>query len=64
MGLTFQELILNLSKFWSDYGCIIQQPYDIERAINIQGKNSFYSELRNKLLMSLKQTRFENEKNM
>ena len=31
MALTFQELILNLSKFWSDYGCIIQQPYDIEK---------------------------------
>lgn len=31
MALTFQELILNLSKYWSDYGCIIQQPYDIEK---------------------------------
>ncbi|HIE29580.1 TPA: glycine--tRNA ligase subunit alpha [Candidatus Poribacteria bacterium] len=28
--MTFQEIILALGKFWSDYGCIIQQPYDIE----------------------------------
>ena len=32
MALIFQELILNLSKYWSDYGCIIQQPYDIEKS--------------------------------
>ena len=28
--MTFQEIILNLQKFWSDYGCTITQPYDIE----------------------------------
>jgi glycyl-tRNA synthetase alpha chain len=28
--LTFQELILSLQKFWSEQGCVIQQPYDIE----------------------------------
>ena len=27
---TFQELIFNLQKYWSDYGCVIAQPYDIE----------------------------------
>ena len=27
---TFQEIIFNLQKFWSKYGCIILQPYDIE----------------------------------
>ncbi|MGA1862147.1 glycine--tRNA ligase subunit alpha [Deferribacter thermophilus] len=26
----FQEVILKLQQFWSDYGCIIYQPYDIE----------------------------------
>jgi glycyl-tRNA synthetase alpha chain len=26
----FQDVVLNLQKFWADYGCIIQQPYDIE----------------------------------
>lgn len=28
--MTFQELILAIERFWADYGCIIQQPYDIE----------------------------------
>jgi glycyl-tRNA synthetase alpha chain len=28
--MTFQELILSLEKFWSDRGCVIQQPYDLE----------------------------------
>ena len=27
---SFQEIILNLQRFWSDYGCIILQPYDME----------------------------------
>src|ERR1700722_3036340 len=29
-GPTFQNLILQLQKYWSDRGCILQQPYDIE----------------------------------
>ncbi len=28
--MNFQELIFTLEKYWSDYGCVIQQPYDIE----------------------------------
>jgi len=28
--MTFQELIMTLEKYWADYGCVIQQPYDIE----------------------------------
>jgi glycyl-tRNA synthetase alpha chain len=28
--MTFQDLILNLSQFWSKRGCVIQQPYDLE----------------------------------
>ncbi len=28
--VNFQETILNLQKFWGDYGCVILQPYDIE----------------------------------
>ena len=27
---TFQDTILNLQKFWSKFGCIILQPYDME----------------------------------
>jgi len=29
-GLTFQELILKLMKFWDGHGCVLQQPYDTE----------------------------------
>ena len=28
--LSFQNLIFNLQKFWSKYGCVILQPYDLE----------------------------------
>ncbi len=28
--LTFQEVIFKLQKFWSDQGCVIMQPYDLE----------------------------------
>ena len=28
--LSFQDIILNLQKFWGKYGCIILQPYDLE----------------------------------
>ena len=27
---TFQELILKLSEFWAERGCVLQQPYDLE----------------------------------
>ncbi len=28
--LSFQEIIMNLQKFWNKFGCIILQPYDLE----------------------------------
>ncbi len=28
--LTFQEIVFKLQKFWSDQGCVILQPYDME----------------------------------
>lgn len=28
--LSFQQLLFNLKKYWSDRGCIIQEPYDLE----------------------------------
>lgn len=28
--MTFQELIFKLQEFWSERGCVIQQPYDME----------------------------------
>ena len=29
-SLSFQEIIMNLQKFWGKYGCVILQPYDLE----------------------------------
>ena len=28
--LSFQDIIMNLQKFWGKYGCVILQPYDVE----------------------------------
>ena len=28
--MDLQSLILNLSHYWADAGCIVQQPYDLE----------------------------------
>ena len=30
MTTTFQELILRLQQYWAGYGCVLQQPYDME----------------------------------
>ncbi len=30
LDISFQGIILNLQKFWADYGCVILQPYDME----------------------------------
>ena len=30
MTMTFQELILRLQQYWAGYGCVLQQPYDME----------------------------------
>jgi len=29
--MNFQELILNLTRYWSDHGCLVLQPYDTEK---------------------------------
>ena len=41
MALNFQDLILNLSRYWSEYGCIIQQPYDIEKGASTMNPATF-----------------------
>ena len=40
-ALTFQELILKLQKFWADYGCVLQQPYDIEVGAGTMSPETF-----------------------
>jgi len=29
--MTFQDIILSLYRYWGDYGCVIWQPYDVEK---------------------------------
>ncbi|PYX99731.1 MAG: glycine--tRNA ligase subunit alpha, partial [Acidobacteria bacterium] len=38
---TFQELILKLQTFWGDYGCVLQQPYDIEVGAGTMSPETF-----------------------
>ncbi len=45
MTINFQELVLNLSKYWSDCGCIIQQPYDIEKGASTMNPATFLRSL-------------------
>jgi len=28
--VNYQEVVMRLEKFWADYGCVVQQPYDVE----------------------------------
>ncbi len=39
--MNFQEIILTLNKFWSDRGCIIQQPYDVEKGAGTMNPATF-----------------------
>lgn len=41
MALTFQQLIHKLNEYWSDYGCVIQQPYDIEKGASTMNPATF-----------------------
>ncbi len=40
-GLTFQELIFTLQKFWAEQGCILQQPYDVEVGAGTMSPETF-----------------------
>ena len=39
--MNFQEIIMTLDKFWADRGCIIQQPYDIEKGAGTMNPATF-----------------------
>ena len=45
MALNFQELIFNLQKYWAECGCIIQQPYDIEKGASTMNPATFLKAL-------------------
>ncbi|MBK6683585.1 MAG: glycine--tRNA ligase subunit beta [Deltaproteobacteria bacterium] len=38
---TFQELILRLQGFWADYGCLIGQPFDVEKGAGTYNPHTF-----------------------
>ncbi|MGE5454415.1 MAG: glycine--tRNA ligase subunit alpha [Methylocystaceae bacterium] len=39
--MTFQEIILTLQQYWSEQGCIIQQPYDMEKGAGTMNPATF-----------------------
>lgn len=39
---TFQEIIHSLQEYWMDYGCIIQQPYDVEVGAGTMHPETFF----------------------
>lgn len=41
MALNFQELILRLQSFWANQGCLIDQPYDLEKGAGTFNPSSF-----------------------
>ena len=43
--LTFQEMIMKLNRYWGERGCIIQQPYDLEKGAGTMNPNTFLKAL-------------------
>ncbi len=43
--MTFQDIILNLQKFWNEQGCIIGNPYDIETGAGTFNPSTFLMSL-------------------
>ena len=39
---TFQEIIHDLTEYWMNYGCIIQQPYDVEVGAGTMHPETFF----------------------
>jgi len=43
--MNFQEVIFRLNKFWAKYGCVIYQPYDIEKGAGTSNPATFFNVL-------------------
>ena len=43
--MNFQEMILALQRYWSKQGCIITQPYDVEKGAGTMNPNTFLRSL-------------------
>ena len=39
--MDFQEIIFNLQRYWSEKGCIIKQPHDIEKGAGTFNPDTF-----------------------
>jgi glycyl-tRNA synthetase alpha chain len=39
--MLFQDLILTLQKFWAEHGCVLQQPWDVEKGAGTYNKATF-----------------------
>ncbi len=39
--MKFQDMILNLDRFWGNQGCIIAQPYDLEKGAGTMNPATF-----------------------
>lgn len=48
MSLSFQQIIFKLNEFWSEHGCLIMQPYDIEKGASTMNPATFLRVLDNK----------------
>ncbi len=45
MSLTFQEVILELQRYWSRQGCLLIQPYDLEKGAGTFNPATFFGAL-------------------
>ena len=39
--MDFQTIILNLQKYWANQGCIMAQPYDVEKGAGTMNPSTF-----------------------
>ena len=44
-AISFQEIVENLNRFWADYGCVIRQPYDLEKGAATMSPATFFGVL-------------------
>src|ERR1700733_9074073 len=45
-GLTFQDLLFTLERYWTEKGCVLQQPYDVEGGAGTMHPETFLRVLR------------------
>ncbi len=45
MHMTFQDAILKLNEFWRDRGCLLEQPYDVEKGAGTMHPTTFFRSL-------------------